>query len=459
MNEFLRPSAIKGHVLHDYQVEAIQYARSRKFAGLFLEMGLGKTAVCLRALTPDMLPALVVGTKRVTEKVWGPERDEWRPELSLSVAAGTPAQRKRALESDAQVIAISRDNISDAVPYAGKFKTLILDELSGFKNHKSIRFKAARSIIKTGSLSHVWGLTGTPMPNGLLDLWAQIALLDPQLRLGRNITTYRSRYFTPAPGKRLPNGTITQWDPLPGTRDAIFKLLEDTCIAMQADDKLDLPATTYLNHEVPMTPQTRAIYKTMKKDLVVSLDVLGGEVHSASSAAMLTNRLSQIAAGFLYVDDADIRGQQYTVIHREKPNALQEIVDGASSPILVAYHYQAELDLLKSKLGSLLHTIDEPDIIERWNRREIPVLVAHPASAGHGLNLQYGGHTMVWVTRPWSLEEYQQMNGRLARQGQTHPVMIHHLHTTRTTDDSKELVLAGKASYQQALLDHLESPL
>jgi len=445
--------------LHDYQKQAVQFLRERKKAGLFLDMGLGKTCISLTALSEDSLPALVVGPKRVVENVWETEAALWRPDLRVVVAKGAPKTREAALASGADIVVIGRDNLADAVPHAGRFRTLIMDELSGWKTRASLRWKAAKKITASPTVTHVWGLTGTPSPNGLLDLWAQMFLLDGGLRLGTSIGGYRNRYFVPS--GQLANGVVTGWDLRPGADKRIHTLLEDLCLSMDTEGKVALPLVTYNTIHVPLPAQARKVYKDMKNGLVADLDLLGGEIHSAMNAAVLSSKLSQICAGFMYVDDADIRDRAYDVIHKEKANVVAEIVEGTGSQVLVAYRFQAELDLLKQALGSRAHTLDEPNVIAKWNSNtgQVPVLLAHPASAGHGLNLQHGGHTMVWATVPWSLEEYMQMNKRLARQGQQHPVVIHHLVAPHTVDEAIQQRLAEKKTVQQALLDHLGSPL
>lgn len=446
--------------LRPYQREAVGYIQSRRRAGLFLDMGLGKTAICLSALTPDDLPALVCAPKRVAEEVWPKEVPKWRPDLSIELAAGSPKKRAAALRSSADIVVIGRDNLADAEVVSSRFKTFIVDELSGFKNRASIRWKMANKIAWSDGMKNVWGLTGTPSPNGYLDLWPQVALLDHGERLGKNITAYRSRYFTP--GRQLPTGVITEWDIRPGADERINTLLEDMCLSMSTEGRVELPEVTYNNISVPLNPSARRIYKEFKKNLVVGLDLIGdgGQVHTASTAAVLSQRLSQICAGFLYHEGDVSSGQKgYDVIHRDKVAAVREIVDGSGSPVLVAYRFRAEYELLREGLGDLAHSMDEPGIVEAWNAGNVPVLLVHPASAGHGLNLQYGGHVMVWATVPWSLEEYQQTNKRLARSGQTHPVIIHHLLSPHTIDASVMQALADKTSVQKALLDHLESPI
>lgn len=444
--------------LHDYQEHAIGYLRARKRAGLFLDMGLGKTATTLCAFDDSSLPALVNAPKRVAENVWEPERDKWRPDLSIAVAKGTPAQRRRALESRADIIVIGRDNLEDALPYAGRFRSHVIDELSGFKNHRAARYKVAKQINALPTMNHVWGLTGTPTPNGLMDLWAQLYLLDGGKRLGRTITSFRDAYYTV--GKRLPNGTVIRWDIRPGAADSIMKSIDDICLSMETEGRIELPPVSYNWVDVPLPAKVRELYRKMKKEAVLESEFLG-EIYSASTAAMVTARLDQIASGFLYPDDMVMndREGEFKVLHTEKAGALQEIIDGSSGGVLVGYHFKAELAMLQKALGKQAHTIDEPDIVKRWNNGEIPVLLTHPQSAGHGLNLQHGGHTMVWHNIPWSLEEYQQLNKRLPRQGQQHPVVTHHLSSPNTVDVSKRLRLEGKKSVQQALMDHLASPL
>lgn len=437
--------------LHLYQEEAVRHLHRHDRAALFMEMGLGKTASTLTALTPDHLPALVTAPKRVAENVWETERRKWRPDLTMAVAAGTPTQRHDALLRKADVTVIGRDNLKDAVPFAGRFKTFVLDELSGFKNRGTARWKAANAIQK--KVTYVWGLTGTPTPNGLLDLWAQIYLLDQGERLSPRITDYRGRYFMV--GHQLPSGVITEWNLRPGAEKRIHRLLEDICLAMEADGRIDLPPVVYNDVVVPMLPNVRQLYKKLKDDLVVDLEMLG-EVHTAGNGAILSNRLRQLTAGAMYVDDADLRDGAYDIVHRERVRAAEEIVDGTGSPVLIFYQFQFEKDMLLEAMPYAKH-IDDKGVMQAWDEGRVPVMLAHPAGAGHGLNLQYGGHTIIWVSRPWSLEEWEQGNARLARQGQKHSVVIHCLTTPGSTDQAVANVLEKKMSVQDALKAHLES--
>jgi SNF2 family DNA or RNA helicase len=446
--------------LHDYQVVARDFLRERDRAALFLDMGLGKTATSLSALEPRHLPALVVAPKRVAETVWVPETRLWRPDLKATVAAGRPADRARELASSADIVALGRDNLGDLarVRRAKPFRTVIIDELSGFKNYRSARWKATRKFIRDTSVRHVWGLTGTPTPNGLLDLWAQIALLDDGERLGRNITTYRSRYFTP--GRQLPSGVITEWLLRDGADAKIHGKIEDIALSMSTAGRIDLPPVTENHVVVQLPPVVKRRYRELKTHLVVDLrDVLGGEIHTAANAAVLTSKLSQITAGFMYVDDADLRDGKWAELHREKISAVREVVDGTGSPVLVFYRFKAEREMLAAEFKGVARDVKEPGVIDAWNRGEVPVLLAHPASAGHGLNLQHGGHTICWTSLPWSLEEWEQANKRLARQGQKHPVVIHVVRAKGTVDTIVRAALNDKSVVQTALLDHLESPV
>ncbi len=441
--------------LHDYQWVAVDHLRRHRGAALFLDMGLGKTAAALTALTPDHLPALVIAPKRVAENVWSAEARTWRPDLKVRVAAGRAERRIEELGAAADVTVISRDNAGDALQFAGRWNTVILDELSGYKSSRTRRHRVARKLV--AGVPHVWGLTGTPSPNGLLDLWAQLFLLDGGKRLGKTLTGYRERYFTP--GRQLANGVITGWNLRPGADTRIHTLLEDVCLSMSSDGRIDLPAVTYNTVTVPLPANVRSLYKRFKRDLVVNLDLLGGEVHTAANAAVLSSKLAQLTAGFMYVDDADLRGRAYTAVHSEKVTALREIIDGTGSPVLVFYRFRAEAEMIRKALPGLVHSIDEPNAVERWNAGQLPVLLDHPASIGHGLNLQYGGHTIVWASLPWSLEEWKQANARLARQGQRHPVVIHVLSAPRTVDDAVYDALRDKTRVEAALLAHLEHRL
>jgi SNF2 family DNA or RNA helicase len=356
-------------------------------------------------------------------------------------------------------VVISRDNLRDTEVVKRKqpFRTLIIDELSGYKSNSSVRYKTARKLIARDRISHVWGLTGTPSPNGLIDLWPQIALLDNGERLGKNITTFRNRYFTP--GRTVPPGIVVSWDPRPEADERIREKLEDICISMETEGRVKLPGITHNPISVELPARARKAYDDIRASLVADLtDIFGGEIHTAGNAAILTAKLSQIAAGFLYVDDADIRGSQYVHLHDEKVKAVQEVIENQSSPILLFYRFQAELERLKAEFPES-RTMDERNVLTDWDRGNVPILLAHPASAGHGLNLQRGGHTAVWTSLPWSLEEWEQANKRLFRQGQQHPVVIHMIMANKTVDHLILKRLMDKADVQDSLLEYLRSPI
>jgi SNF2 family DNA or RNA helicase len=443
--------------LHDYQKVAVEHLTRNPRAALFLDMGLGKTAVTLRSLTPLHLPALVIAPKRVAENVWETETKIWRPDLTIAIASGSVSQRGKALNSGADIVVIGRDNIRDVLPFAARFKTIVLDEMSGFKNRSSMRWKVAKKLAPRAT--YVWGLTGTPAPNGLIDLWSQIYLLDGGERLGSALTHYRARYFSA--GRQLANGVIIDWHLRPEAEENIHKLLSDICLSMDSDEYLDLPPVTFNQVVVPMAPSTRKVYNEMRDTLVSSLETFGGEVHTAANAAVLSSKLRQISAGFMYVDDNDLREESaYDIIHTDKVKALGEIIESAAgSPLLVFYSFKAEKDMITAAFPNLVHTLDEKNWKTKWDNGEIPILLAHPASAGHGLNLQHGGHTIVWCSLPWSLEEWEQGNKRVARQGQQYPVVIHMLMSPDSVDEAIRARLQDKTTVQDALLAHLQSVL
>lgn len=434
--------------LHDYQVEAVRHIHANESgAGLFLEPGLGKTAVALTALEPRHLPALVIAPKRVAENVWPTERKKWRPDLTLALAAGSPAKRKEAIRQVADITVIGRDNLKD-VPI-GIYKTVILDELSSFKSRKSQRWKMAKQFCKTAS--YVWGLTGTPAPNGLLDLWAQAFLVDNGQTLGRTLGGYRDRYFDPKPALR--SGVIPGWDIRPDSPPEIHQLLEKRYLSMKAVDHLDMPDRVFNPVVVQLPPKARRAYDAMEQDMVANLD--NGEVRTADGAAAMTNRLSQIAAGFLYPDTDGLLDQHDTLwLHDEKTAALVELLEEIQTPVLVAYRYQEERDrILKAVPGAVpIEKFDQA----AWDAGDIPVLVTHPQSAGHGLNLQYAGaHNIIWTSLTWSLEEWDQFNARLWRQGQPETVIIHALMAEGTVDHVIKQRVEDKIDVQDALMNHL----
>lgn len=450
--------------LHDYQRTAVAHLRANPRAGLLLDMGLGKTAVCLSALRPEDLPALVVAPKRVAEEVWDVEGEKWRPDLKVGRAVGTPAQRAAVLtDRSYDVVTIGTENIKDAALEKRQWTTFIIDELSGYKG-RGARWKAARKLIMRGDMENVWGLTGTPSPNSLMDLYGQLYLLDGGKRLGRTLTAYRERHFTP--GRRLPTGVIIEWLLRDGHDKMIHQEIEDICLSMAAKDYLDLPEVTFNEVHVPLSKQSMKLYQQIKDTLVLDLTELGiGDyIHTAPTAAALSNRLSQVNAGFIYEDreSAEMAGRAQGIswLHTDRVKAVREIVEGTGgSPVLLSYRYKPELEMLKKEFGDDLHTVKSPNVFKRWNKGQVPILAAHPGSIGHGLNLQFGGHTVVWMSPTWNLEHWDQFNARLPRQGQQHPVVVHMLSSPGTIDPRVYHALRTKSKVQKALLDHLKSPV
>jgi SNF2 family DNA or RNA helicase len=432
--------------LHGYQELARDFLRQHREAGLFQDMGYGKTAITLSALEPRHLPALVTAPKRVVEEVWPVEHELWRPDLSMALAVGEPHQRRAAIDHGADITVISRDNLKDAPP---RYRTVVFDELSGYKDRGTNRWKIARKLALAAQNS--WGLTGTPTPNGLLDLWAQIYLLDGGVRLDTSVVRYRNRYFFE--GARLQNGTVIEYIPKPEAQQRIFEKIQDICLSMEGE--VDLPPVTHNSVEVPISNTLRGAYREFARELALNMELLGYGIYTAANAAVLTSKLSQLTAGFLFSDAGD---GSYTWLHDGKMNGLREIAEGTGDNLFVFYRFIPERDRILELFPQAKH-IDEYNAIKDWNAGKVPMLVAHPAAAGHGLNLQYGGHTIVWMTVPWSLEEWLQGNGRVARQGQTHPVMVHRIEVPRTIDRRIYDDKVAKTFDQDALLDHVRSPM
>lgn len=439
-------------VLHSYQEVAKTFAERNNKMALFLDCGLGKTAVSLKALTPAHLPVLVAAPPKVAANVWPFEKVIWRPDLSLAAAVGDPNQRAKAFAQHADITSLSHASLADAIG-ARDWKTIIIDELSAFKDGTTTRFKVMKQLSK--DVEHVWGLTGTPSPNGLMNLWSQIFLLDRGERLGKNITTFRNRYFTP--GARLPSGTIIEWNLRPGAEEQIWAAVSDICLSMSAEGNIELPPVTYNTIYIDLPKVVKEKYKEFKKDLVTDLEVLGGEIHTAASAGVLTSKLSQVTAGFLYPDaDAEVRTIDY--LHDLKIKAVESILEETGRPVIVAYHFKEELAMLKAKFP-WGRSVNEKGVINEWNFGEVQLMFCQPQSAGHGLNLQHGGSTMIWMTGTWDLELYEQMIKRLIRQGQKNSVIIHNIVARGTVDELQVERIISKQYTQNRLLEHLSSPV
>lgn len=434
--------------LHAYQEYAKNWILAHPYCGLLLDMGLGKTLTTLSAI--DELKnifglnykILVIAPKKVAEETWSAEIEKWGFELAYSKVLGTTKKREQALAEEADIYLINRENIVWLVEYyktKWPFDFVVIDELSSFKSSKAKRFRALRKV--RPKIERVVGLTGTPAPNSLIDLWPQMYLLDRGERLGTSQTRYKNKYFYPD----KQNGHIVySWGLRPGSEEAIYGQIEDICISMKAKDYLKLPPRT--DNVVRVQLSNLATYKQLEQDLV--LDFKGREVTAANSA-VLVNKLLQLANGAIYDDD-----KQTIRIHDDKLDALENIVeDSQGQPILVFYQYQHDLDRIKARFPQA----EELEDLDRWNQGEIPILLCHPQSAGHGLNLQKGGHIIVWFGLTWSLEYYQQANARLDRQGQTEPVIVHHLVAQNTVDEKVLQVLQGKEEKQDMLLEAVKA--
>ncbi len=440
---------------HQYQGYATNKILEQDAVGLFLDMGLGKTVSTLTAVDQllydyfEVQKVLVIAPLRVAQKTWPDEIRKWDhlKHLKISRVLGSEKQRLAALQVKADIWVINRENVEWLVDLYGKewpFDMVVIDELSSFKSSKAKRFRALRKV--RPCIKRIVGLTGTPAPNGLIDLWSQVYLLDQGERLGKTVTGYRNRYFEP--GKR--NRTVIfSWDPKPGAEEAIYSKLEDLCVSMSAEDWLQMPERIDREVMVQIPEAVRAQYDQLERDLL--LPFAGGDI-TADTMAILSNKLLQMANGAVYDENGATRE-----IHQAKIEALDDILEAANGqPVLVFYNYQHDRDRLLKHIPAA-RVLDTEDDIEKWNQGKIPVMLAHPASAGHGLNLQAGGNIIVWFGLTWSLELYQQANARLYRQGQDKSVIIHHLVAEETIDGDVMAALAGKDVSQKALLEAVKA--
>lgn len=440
---------------HDYQKYAIEYIKSHPITALFLDMGLGKTVTTLTAIRDLMYDAfevkrvLVVAPLRVARDTWPDELRKWNhlKELTCSVVVGTVAERRRALQQDADIYIVNRENLAWLYENSRlDFDMVVLDELSSFKNHQSKRFRAMKAM--RPKVKRIVGLTGTPTGNGLMDLWAEFRILDMGERLGRYISQYRNLYFKP--DKR--NGMVVySYKPLPGAEEAIYHQISDITMSMKATDYLEMPELVSVTKEVRLSETEKKRYDELKKSLVLELP--GGEVTSAN-AASLTLKLSQMANGAIYTDDKNVVN-----IHDRKLEALEDLVESANGKsVLVAYWFKHDKDRIRERMEA--RELKEPQDFADWNAGKIPVALIHPASAGHGLNLQKGGSILIWFGLTWSLELYQQTNARLWRQGQADKtVIIQHIVAKDTIDERILNVLKHKDGTQAALIDAVKADL
>lgn len=434
---------------HNYQQFATDFILNQSICCLMLDMGLGKTVITLTALWQlaldsfDVSRVLVIAPKRVAEDTWPKELAKWEhlTGLTASLVLGSAAERKAALQRKAFLYIINRENVAWLVKnHYWDFDMVVIDELSSFKSNKAERFKAMKKV--RPMVTRIVGLTGTPAPNTLLDLWPQMYLMDMGQRLGRFIGGFRDRFFLPDKRNRE---IIYSYKPREGAEDAIYALISDICISMKAADYLDMPERIDNRIEVSMSPKERKLYDDFQKDMVLSI---GDEELDAVNAAALSNKLLQMANGAVYGEDKKI-----IPIHDRKLDALEDLVEAANGkPLLVAYWYKHDFQRIKARFKNA-RCIDTAKDIDDWNAGQIPLALIHPASAGHGLNLQDGGCTIVWFGLTWSLELYQQLNARLWRQGQKHTVVIHHIITKGTHDEDVMRALENKDTRQSALIE------
>lgn len=437
---------------HDYQQYATEFVLEHPYCGLILDMGLGKSVITLTALWDLILDSfdcgkvLVVAPKRVAEDTWPKELAKWDHlrGLTYSLVMGSERERRLALMKRAFIYIINRENVSWLVEnYRWDFDTLVIDELSSFKSAKAQRFRALKKVRPL--IKRVIGLTGTPSPNTLIDLWPQIYLLDMGKRLGRFVTHYRERFFVPDKRNRE---MVYSYKPREGAEQRIYELIGDICISMKAADHLKMPDLIANRIDIQLNQQERKLYDTLKKDMVLKLK--DGEIDAVNAAA-LSGKLLQMAGGAVY----DSEGRTLR-IHDRKLDMLEDLIEAANGkPLLVAYWYKHERDRIQERF-QVREILTSKDI-DDWNAGKIPVALMHPASVGHGINLQQGGSTLVWFGLTWSLELYQQTNARLWRQGQKHAVVIQHLVTAGTHDEDVMRALERKDMGQAALIEAVKA--
>ena len=438
---------------HNYQKYAVEYIKSHPVAAILLDMGLGKTVISLTAMADLLFDSfevhkiLVIGPLRVARDSWPMEVAKWEhlKHLTYAVAIGTPAERRAALERNADITIINRENV-DWLVESGyfDFDMVVIDELSSFKNHTVKRFKALMKV--RPKVNRIVGLTGTPSSNGLMDLWSEFRLLDMGERLGKFITRYREAFFMP---DKRNSQMVFSYKPRPDAEEEIYRRISDITISMKCTDHLNMPELSSSQCEVVLSDDERKQYEKLKSELVLTLSA--GEI-TVSNAASLTNKLSQLSNGAIYDDDRNI-----VEFHQRKLDALEDIIESANgNPILVAYWFKHDLERIRKRF-KVREIKSSQDILD-WNAGKIPVAMIHPASAGHGLNLQLGGSTLVWFGLTWSLELYQQTNARLWRQGQTSgTVVIQHIITKGTIDERILTALNKKELTQNALIDAVKA--
>lgn len=441
---------------HDYQRYATNFILEHPVAAVLLEMGLGKSVCTLTAIYELMLnrfeveSVLVIAPLRVARDTWPIEIEKWDhlKGLSYSVVIGTEAERIAALNRSAHIYLINRENVDWLITKSGvpfDFDMVVIDELSSFKSASAKRFK---SLLKVRpKVKRIVGLTGTPSSNGLMDLWAEFRILDMGQRLGRYITHYRNMFFVP---DKRNQQMIFSYKPKPGAEKLIYELISDITISTKSVDYLKMPECVINEAPVILSEKERSVYEKMREEMFISLEE---EEIDAVNAAALSGKLLQMANGAVYTEDKEI-----IKIHDKKLDALEDLIEGANGkPVLVAYWYNHDLKRIKERFK--VREIKTSNDIKDWNNGDILVAVIHPASAGHGLNLQNGGSALIWFGLTWSLELYQQTNARLHRQGQTDTVIIHHIITRETIDEDVMKALRLKEKTQASLIDAVKARL
>lgn len=437
---------------HEYQEYAKEFVVKQNMSALFLDCGLGKTVITLTAIWELLLDyfevrkVLIIAPRRVCRDTWPSELQKWNhlKGIEMSIVLGSEKDRVTALNRRANVYVINRENVEWLVGHCRwDFDMVVIDELSSFKSYKAKRFKALKRV--RPMVKRIVGLTGTPAPNGLIDLWAEIGLLDMGQRFGKFIGGYRERFFVPDKRSRE---MIFSYKPRQGAEEAIYELISDICISMKAADYLEMPECIYNRVEVTMNEKERKLYQQLERDMLIPFE--DGDI-DAVNAAGLSNKLMQMANGAVYDENGAVKH-----IHDRKLEALEDLVEAANGkPVLIAYWYKHDLERIRKYVGAV--ELDTAEDMKKWNAGEIPVAVIHPASAGHGLNLQAGGSTLIWFGLTWSLELYQQMNARLWRQGQKETVVIHHLTAKGTLDERVMEALEKKDCGQSALVDAVKA--
>lgn len=441
---------------HSYQEYAIRYIETHPISALLIDMGLGKTSITLTAIRNllfdsfEVCKVLVIAPLRVAKNTWTDEIKKWEHlnTLTYSLIIGNENERLSALNEQTDIYIINRENVDWLVNKSGykfDFDMVVIDELSSFKNHQSKRFK---SLMKVRPLvKRIVGLTGTPSSNGLMDLFAEFKILDMGKRLGYFIGQYRNTYFKP---DKMNGPIVYSYKPLPNAENAIYEKISDITVSMKANEYLKMPELLTSNYVVELSNSEKKQYDKMKKSLV--LEITDGEI-TASNAASLSNKLCQLSNGAIYDDEQNI-----VEIHDRKLETLEDIIESMNGkPLLIAYWYRHDLERIKSRFS--VREIKTSEDISDWNDGKIPVALIHPASAGHGLNLQNGGSTLVWFGLTWSLELYQQTNARLYRQGQKNAVVIQHIITKGTIDEQILKALQKKNKTQADLIDAVRANL